>query len=503
MKAVVKKEFGNLARPPIVVVVGHIDHGKTTLLDFIRKTKVAEKETGGITQRIAAYEAEHKGKTITFIDTPGHEAFSAMRVRGAGVADIAVLVVSAEDGVKAQTKEAIAVIQEAGIPFVVAINKIDKPNADTGRTKKDLAENEVLVEEYGGKIPAVEISAKTGQNIDALLDTLLLVAELEELTWDPEKPATGVVIESHTDPRRGKAATLLVRDGQLAKGEFLVVDRAITPIRVIEDFRGKPIDKATAAMPVMVNNLSETAALGEEFLVFAKKSEAEARVMAAATRVEVSQKGEGAEEERPLLHVILKTDVLGSKEAIEHILERLQFKKVGIRILKSETGDIGESDVKTAASGKHAVIVGFRVKIPPVFTELAKAQEVTIIARDIIYELEDDIKKELLKLVPAEIQRVDLGKAKILAIFKKDRNKQIVGGRVLEGVLRKRVHFDVERNKVHIGPGKIIGLQEQRRDVEEVKEGLEFGMLAESNITIADGDILLVFEEEKLPPSLE
>ena len=268
-----KKETNE--RPPIVVVMGHIDHGKTTLLDFIRKTKVAEKESGGITQHIGAYEAEHKGKKITFIDTPGHEAFAEMRKRGAKVADIAILVVSAEDSVKQQTKEAIATIQEAGIPFVVAINKIDKPNADTNRTKKDLADNGVLVEEYGGKVPAVEISAKSGKNVDSLLDDLLILAELEELKWDPASMASGIVIESHTDPRRGKAATLLLADGIIRRGEFLVIKNSVTPIRVLENFRGESIDEATASMPAVIFNLSDTAPLGEAFKVLPTKAESE------------------------------------------------------------------------------------------------------------------------------------------------------------------------------------------------------------------------------------
>lgn len=484
-----------------MVVMGHIDHGKTTLLDFIRKTKVAEKESGGITQHIGAYEAEHKGKKITFIDTPGHEAFAEMRKRGAKVADIAILVVSAEDSVKQQTKEAITTIHEAGIPYVVAINKIDKPNADAARTKKDLAENEVLIEEYGGKIPAVEISAKTGKNVDSLLDNLLIIAELEELKWNSELPAHGIVVESHTDPRRGRGATLLIHDGTLERGEFLVIKNSITPVRVLGNFLGEPIDKATASMPVVISNLSETAPLGEVFNVFATKTAAEE--FAEKKEKAVLSKERAAEETKLALNIILKTDVSGSEEAIAGILARLQFEKVVARIIKSETGDVNESDVKTASGGRNIIIVAFRVKVPQGLRELSEIEGVTILSQDIIYELEDNIRKEMVKLVPGEIKRVDLGRAKILALFKKEKNKQVVGGKVLEGALKRGARFEIERNKTVIGSGKIFGLQQQKREADEVKEGFEFGMLAEAGITIAEGDIVLVFEEEKLAPALE
>lgn len=490
-------------RPPIAVVMGHIDHGKTTLLDFIRKTKVAEKESGGITQHIGAYEAEHQGKRITFIDTPGHEAFSAMRARGADIADIAILVVSAEDGVKPQTKEAIAIIQEAEIPFAVAINKIDKPNADPQRTKKDLADAGVLVEEYGGKIPAVAISAKTGENVDTLLDTVLLLAELEECRWDPTHPAEGVVIESHTDPKRGRAATLLLRDGVLRQGETLVIGKELAPLRVMENFRGEQIREAKASMPVLVYNLSEAAAVGASFRVFEKKGDAEVFIATLGSSPKKEVEENSGEEGRSTLNIILKTDVAGSREAIEKILSRLQFAKAGNRIIRSETGDINESDIKMAIGIAKTVIVGFRVKLPASLKELAEVQSVSIIIRDVIYDLEEDVRKTMLELVPGETRRVDLAKAKILAVFNKEKNKQIVGGKVLEGILKRGARFEIERNKVKIGIGKIFGLQQQKKEAGEVREGFEFGMLAEASIGIAEGDTVYVFEEEKLAPVLE
>ena len=498
-----KNDAGLKERPPIVVVMGHIDHGKTTLLDFIRKTKVAEKESGGITQHIGAYEAEHKGKKITFIDTPGHEAFGKMRSRGAKVADIAVLVVSAEDSVKPQTKEAIAIINEAGMPFVVAINKIDKPNADPARTRKDLAEGGVLVEEYGGKIPALDISAKTGQNVDTLLDTLLLVSELEELKWNPEDAVSGVVIESHTDPQKGKVATLLLKNGIIRRGMFLTMADAVTPVRVLENFRGDIIDSASAAMPVVVSGLAKEAELGEEFRAFENKREAEEYAILQSEGTRVSLKTSQVEEGRAMLSIILKTDVSGSREAIEHMVERLQFEKVGARILKSETGDISESDIKLAGSDANTIIAGFRVKIPQALKDAASSQGIEVIISDVVYELEDGIKKEMSGRVPSEIQRVDIGQARILKFFKKEKSKQIIGGRVLDGVVRRNASFDIERNKMKIGAGRVLSLEREKVNTEEVGGGFEFGVLVEANIDIVAGDTLLFFEEERVTPVLK
>lgn len=498
-----EKKTDGQERPPIVVVMGHIDHGKTTLLDFIRKAKVAEKETGGITQHIGAYEAEHKGKKITFIDTPGHEAFGKMRSRGANVADIAILVVSAEEGVKQQTKEAIAIIQGAGVPFVVAVNKIDRPNADSARTRKDLAESGILVEEYGGKIPAVDISAKTGKNVDSLLDTVLLMAELEELRWDPALSASGVVIESHTDPRSGKAATLLLKEGFLKRGMFVLMGEAVASVRVLENFRGEPIDSAVAAMPVVVSGLAKEAELGDEFKAFSNKSDAEEYAnLRGADRVG-GLKETRAEEGKMMLSIILKTDVSGSREAVEHVVERLQFEKIGARILKSETGDVSESDFKLAGSGPNVVIVGFRVKVPPSLREIASLHGVTLIIRDVVYELEDEIKEEMAKRIPAEMQRADTGRARILKLFKKEKNRQIIGGLLSEGFVRRGAQFEVLRNKMKIGSGKILGLEREKQSADEVKEGFEFGLAVEASIDIAPADILSFFEEEKKIPALQ
>lgn len=487
-------------RPPVVVIVGHIDHGKTTLLDYIRKTKVAERETGGITQAIGAYQVEHHGRRIALIDTPGHEAFSAMRRRGTHVADVAVLVVAADEGVKPQTEEAIRVIQEAELPFVVAINKADKPNADPQRVKQELAERAVLVEGYGGTVPATEVSAKTGQGVDALLETILLLAELEELTADLTKPGEGVVIESHLDPKRGATATLLVEDGTLRRGEFVAIGDQAAPVRIFENFRGEAVEAAYPSDPVRIAGFGRVPELGERFRSFKTRAEAEAALGGA--RPLPAAPAAAADAGKTTISIVLKTDVLGSKEAIETALAAVASPTLGHRILKSETGDITESDVKLAASSVGTFIVGFRVKIAPAIRELAERSRVPIVIRDVIYELLDAVKETMIALAPAEMRRRELGTAAILARFREDRGKQIVGGRVEAGALTKGARFEIVRNQAKVGMGKIIGLQSSHRDVEEVPEGQEFGLLAEADLAIAVGDRLECFIEEKVSPTL-
>ncbi len=481
------------------MVMGHIDHGKTKTLDYIRKTKVAEKESGGITQHIGAYEAEHSGKKITFIDTPGHEAFSAMRSRGATVADIAVLVVAADEGVKPQTKEAISIIQKAGLPYVVAMNKMDKPEADPNRVRKELAESEVLVEGWGGQVPIVEISAKAGTNIDELLETILLLAEVQELKAHPEKNAEGVVIESHRDARRGVTTTLLLRDGSLRKGEFLAVGGFVEGIRILENFAGNRIEEAAASMPIVISSLEHIPAVGDTFMSFRTKEGAEAHSKTQETK-EAPQKqpsaavAEGAEA-KPTLALVLKSDVGGSKEALDAILASLVYPEVSVQILKSELGDIGESDIKTAIAG-HALVAGFRVKVVPATKQLAEANVIKIIVKDVIYDLVDAIKSEMSDLIKPEIHRLELGKAKILATFKTTGAKQIVGGRVLEGKLKLGSKVEILRQGVASGEGKILQLQQNKKNAETVAAGFEFGVMVVSEAKIQEGDTIMVFDEE-------
>ncbi|MBI4132778.1 MAG: translation initiation factor IF-2 [Candidatus Sungbacteria bacterium] len=501
MKTETAEKTGSIAtRPPIVVVMGHIDHGKTTLLDRIRATKVAEREAGGITQAIGAYQAEHKGKKITFIDTPGHEAFSAMRARGARVADIAVLVVAADEGVKPQTEEALRNIRESELPFVVAINKIDRPNADPNRVKKELADKEVLVEGFGGTVPVAELSAKSGEGVETLLETILLLAELEELKSDASKCGQGVVIESHLDPRRGAAATLLLEDGVVKRGDYLVIGDQSTPVRIFENFLGQPIDEAHAAEPIRITGFSRIPELGEKFTVCRTRGEAEvARSHAASAGLRPTAANEKTRESgKHIVNIILKTDMLGSKEALEDTLAKVGSAELANRILKSEVGDVTESDVKLASASKNTIVVGFNVKVPPSIQELAERNEVMIVSKNIIYELIDAVKAAMIERAPAETRRVDLGRAKILALFKEEPGKQIVGGRVETGRIEASARFDIIRNQVKIGGGRVAGLQSQRRDTDAVPEGQEFGLKADVSIPLAVGDNIDIFGEEKL-----
>lgn len=489
-------------RPPIVVVMGHIDHGKTKILDWYRKTKVVEEESGGITQAIGAYEVEHKGKKITFIDTPGHEAFSKMRSRGAKVADIAVLVVAADDGVKPQTKEAIGIAVENKLPFAVAINKIDKSEANPERAKQQLAEESVLVESYGGKIPSVEISAKDGKNMDALLETILLLAELEELRSDPGKRAQGVVIEAHLDSRRGITATLLVRDGTLRKGDVLAVGRAVETIKILEDFKGHPVKEAGPSSPVLISGLSQTPTIGDAFSAHASRGAGEKFVSELAPEKAEEKGAPVAAGGKPIFNIILKADVAGSCEAIEESLRKLESEVIGIKIIRSGVGDINESDVKMAQATKLVTIVGFKVKVDPAARDLADISKIRIATGEVIYDLLDRVKEKMIDMIPPEVKRTYLGKIKILKTFKHDDDKQIIGGRVEEGVIKKEAKCDIKRAKELIGGGIILELQREKIKADEVAKGNECGMLVESKVTIQEGDVLEVYEEEIIKRTL-
>lgn len=510
----------NSARPPIVVVMGHIDHGKTKILDWYRKTKVVESESGGITQHIGAFQvalptppppigesgprSQASGK-ITFIDTPGHEAFSKLRGRGAKVADIAILVVAADEGVKPQTKEAIKIIRANNLPLVVALNKIDKSEANPDRVKQQLAEEEILVESYGGKVPSVEVSAKEGQNMDELLEVILLVAELENLTADPAKPAEGIVVEAHRDSRRGTTATLLVRDGTLRRGDFLAIGNAVEPAKIVEDFLGHPTDEAGPSSPARVAGLSEIPQAGEQFRAFTSREEAEGyaeKSVPPEDKKPAPPKHAEEDEEHPTFNLIIKTDVMGSREALEESVRKLLTEPVRINILRSEIGDVNESDVKLAMATKMVTILAFRVRVDPSAQGLAEQANVRIISGDVIYEILDEAKKKIGELIPAEIKRTLLGRAKILKVFKRDGPKQVVGGRVEEGSLVKNAKMSIQRRKEHLGEGAILGLQQNKQDVVEVEKGNEFGLMINSPAAIEEGDVLEIFKEEMIQRTL-
>ena len=487
-----------LERPPIIVVMGHVDHGKSSLLDYIRKTNVVAGEAGGITQHVAAYEVvhespEHGTKKITFIDTPGHAAFSAIRSRGANVADIAILVVSAEEGVKEQTKEALRHIQESDIPFVVAINKIDKSAADIERTKVSLLESEVLLEGFGGTTPWVAISAKTGTGIPELLDTLLLLAALEELKGDASKSAEGFVLEAHRDPRRGVSATLIITDGSLETGMAVRAGSAIAPLRLIEDHAGKPVREARFSSPLMVVGFDELPEVGSPFVTHKNKKEAEA-----ARKTDVAAKSQdthtdGEESSAVVIPFVIKADAAGSLEAVTALVERLAGEKTRPRVISRGIGAVGEGDIKQAvASG--AKVFAFTVGSDAPAVELARQHGVTIEYFDIIYRLEERVREILATAVPIEKVEERLGIARVIKTFSRSKDIALLGGSVMEGTLRVGKSVRIMRRKVPVGMGLIVNLQAHRQNVDKIETGSEFGAQIESSFEIAAGDVMECFQ---------
>ena len=478
-----------------MVVLGHVDHGKTTLLNAIRKIEFTGEKPGGvITQHIGAFEIEKDGKKITFIDTPGHEAFSAMRSRGAKVADIAILVIDSVEGIQAQTKEAISHIKKAQIPFLVALNKIDKPGANPEKAKRELQKEGILVESLGGKVPTVLTSAKTGQGIDELLDLISLIAEIENLSADLSKPAQGVVIESYLDSQRGLTATLILEEGVLKLGDIIGTQTTFGKIKILENFQGKALEKIFPGQAAIVVGFEIVPKVGENFKVFSDFESAKKSLEVKSS----TPKFFGAEikPEQKVLNLILKTDVLGSIEAIEEVLKELPQEKIVLRILKSEVGEINISDIKLAKSAK-AIILGFRVKSSLAAQKLAEREKIKIFNFEVIYDLVEGMRKLTEKSLEPEVVREELGKVKILAIFLTEKNRQIVGGKVIEGEVKKGTQIEVLRGEELLGRGKLINLQRNKKDVEKVGRGEECGILYEGDTKIEVGDILLIYTEER------
>ncbi len=482
------------ARPPIVAVMGHIDHGKSTLLDYIRKANVTAGEAGGITQHLSAYEIsipyQGNDRRITFLDTPGHAAFTGMRERGAVAADIAILVVSAEDGVKAQTIEALNTIRNAGIPFIVAINKIDKPGANIDKAKQMLAENEVLVEGYGGSIPWNAISAKTGEGIDDLLETILLVADLEELTANPKQNAEGIIIESRLDPKRGIAATLVVKNGTLKKGQFVVAGTAITTTRIMENFLGKTINDADPGTPVQLVGFDSLPEVGVPVAVFDKKRDAE-------DYIEERSTSDYSKEARPedgqkVVPIIIKADVYGTVEAVEKEIKKMNIEGLHIKIVTKGIGAIGETDIKQAQSDKDTIILGFNVGMDARARDIQEKVGATIETFDIIYKLTEWLEVELEKRRPRVETREVIGTAKVLKTFSKTKERQVLGCRVDSGSITDGAKVTVVRRDFPLTTGTVVELQQAKHKVKEVIEG-ECGILVECKNDIAPGDILEAF----------
>ncbi|GIW15130.1 MAG: translation initiation factor IF-2 [Dehalococcoidia bacterium] len=496
-------------RPPVVTILGHVDHGKTSLLDAIRKTRVAAGEAGGITQHIGAYQVERDGQLITFIDTPGHAAFTAMRARGAQVTDIAVLVVAADDGVMPQTVEAINHAKAAGVPIIVAINKIDLPAANPDRVKQQLTEYGIVVEEYGGDTVCVPVSAATGQGIGDLLEAINLVAEISELKANPNRPGSGVVIEAELDPHRGPIATVLVQRGTLRQGDAVVVGETSGKVRAMLDDTGKRVKEAGPSTPVVILGLEDVPEAGDRLRVVAdekvarqiveeRKRQREAQEQTQHARVNLDTLfNEISAGKLKELIIILKTDVRGTAEAIKGALERLSTPEVKIRIIHAATGPVTDNDVMLAEAS-NGIIIGFNTRVEPGAKKRAEAVGVEIRTYNIIYQLLEDIEKALQGMLEPVYKTVVDGHAEVRAVFKSSRVGQIAGCYVTDGVVRRGSLARVLRGKEEVWKGRCEGLKRFQDDVREVQAGYECGIVISGFDKFQVGDVIEFYHEERV-----
>jgi len=490
-------------RPPVVTILGHVDHGKTSLLDAIRQTDVAAGEAGGITQHIGAYQVEMKGRQITFLDTPGHAAFTQMRARGAQGADIVILVVAADDGVMPQTKEAIAHAKAARVPIMVALNKIDKANANPDRVKQQLAELELVPDEWGGNTMIIPVSARQKQGIDDLLEGILLVADNTEIKANPNGKVIGTVIEAEVDKTKGVMATLLVQNGTLEFGDTIVAGTAHGKLKALSDFRGKPIKKAGPSMPVAVMGLSDVPSAGDIFEVVV--SEKEARVIV-TERVELAKSQAQSKKKVTLedlfahvqageakgLNLIVKADVQGSLNPIVSELNKLGEGAIGIKVLYSEAGNIGENDVMLA-SASNAIIIGFNVQADVSARRLAEKEGVDIRLYEIIYRMTEDIEKALNGMLEPEVKEKIIGRAQVLQVFTASKFGKVAGCKVIEGELRRNAKVRLYRGTDMVFEGDMGSLRHEKDDVKEVKQGYECGVGFKSFNDIQVGDQLICY----------
>ena len=507
----------NKARPPVIVVMGHVDHGKTKLLDSIRSANVVASEAGGITQHIGAYQVEwtnpktKEKSPLTFIDTPGHEAFTVMRSRGAKVADIAILVVAADDGVKPQTVEAINIIKAAKLPVVVALNKIDKESADPQRARTELSQHGIIPDDWGGDVPMVEISAKNNLNIDKLLDTILLVAEMhaDTIKADADRKAAGTVIEAHVDKGQGPVATVLVQTGTLKVNDPLVVNGEIYgKVRAMKNYRGDNMTEAKPSTPVRilgfklaprVGDILDVGSVGTATEINLKTKRVEQ--MGAEQRPIMTSGDTEAEENHKTFNLVIKADVLGSLEAITSSLEKIQNEEVGVKVVGKGLGNITADDI-SLASATGSVVVGFNVATTSVANEMMHNTGVQFKQFKVIYDLLNYAKDELEKLLNPELITIELGNLKVMGIFRTEKGYMIVGGRVEMGKLQKDCKVRVKRDKEIIGKGALSHLQTGKQEVKEVPEGTECGVHFDGKLKLEIGDVLEAYKEEKIVKKL-
>ena len=500
---VTDNESDLVGRPPVVTIMGHVDHGKTSLLDYIRNSKVVMSEFGGITQHIGAYQVEHNGSKITFIDTPGHAAFTEMRARGASVTDIVIIIVAADDGVMPQTKEAIDHAKAANVPIVVAVNKIDKPEANKERIRQEMSEAGITPEEWGGEYPFVDISAVTGEGIDLLLETIQTISEVNDYKANPNRYAIGSVIESRVDKNIGGVASLLIQNGTLRLGDPVVVGTCFGKIRTMKNDLGESIVSAGPSTPVEITGLSDNPSAGDRFMAFETESEAKTiagrrasdardakNTQTAMSLDDLFNKINAGQKE---IHVVLKADVRGSEEAVRNALEKIDIEGVRIKVIRSGIGTITESDV-VLANASHAIIIGFNVSPSSITKEVAKEYNVEIRLYTIIYKVVEEMEQAMKGVLDPEFEESELGTATIRKIFKFSKVGNIAGSYVTTGVIKNGALARLVRDGIVIYEGKIASVQREKDAAKEVKKGFECGITLENFIDIREGDTIEAYE---------
>ena len=501
---IIDKEEDLVKRPPIVTIMGHVDHGKTTLLDYIRNTHVVDKEFGGITQHIGAYQTKYKDELITFIDTPGHAAFTEMRARGASVTDIVIIIVAADDGVKPQTKEAVDHALSANVPIIVAVNKIDKPDANIDRVLTEMAEIGITPEAWGGDIPFINISAHTGEGVELLLETILTIAEVNELKANPNRYAVGAVIESRLDKNVGGIASFLIQNGTLRLGDPIVVGTSYAKVRTMKNDRGESIVEAGPSTPVEITGLTENPSAGDKFMAF--ETEAEAKEVA-EKRKDAAKMNAGKDKKVSLddlfasvdagnkeINVVLKADVRGSEEAVKNALEKIKEKDVSVKVIRSGIGAISESDV-VLASASNAIIIGFNVVASNNAKDIAKDNNIDIRLYTIIYKLVEDIEAAINGMLDPEYEEKVLGSAEVRKIFKFSKIGNIAGSYITSGIVKNGAMARVIRDGVVIASDEVIAsLQREKDTVKEVKKGFECGITLEKFNDFKEGDTIEAYE---------